>query len=143
MTPAHVSHARDLIGTRWRHRGRGKGKIDCVGLIVVSFARAGRVLDDRVHYGREPVRDNLRGGLLSAFGPPVSREPRVGDVALLRGAVYPLHVAIFGDYVGGGLSLIHASNAPGVGKVCEQRFAGEWEKRLVAVFDWQGVPCGS
>jgi hypothetical protein len=138
MTPAHVEHARALIGTRWRHRGRGNGKVDCVGLLVLAFGKAGRPLRDRKHYGREPVRDDLRAALVEEFGPPVDREPQVGDVALLKGARYPHHVAIFGDYPGG-LSLIHALNAPTVMAVCEQRFAGEWPARLLAVFDWQGV----
>jgi hypothetical protein len=52
-------------------------------------------------------------------------------------------VAIFGDYAGGGLSLIHANNQPAVQKVCENRFAGYWEKRLIGVFDWQGAPDGT
>jgi cell wall-associated NlpC family hydrolase len=139
MTPAHVDHARALIGTRWRHRGRGNGKVDCVGLLVLAFRAAGREIHDRKDYGREPVRDDLRAALAAEFGPPVDREPRVGDVALLKGFRYPYHVALFGDYAGGGLSLIHALNAPTVMAVCEQRFAGEWPARLLAVFDGQGV----
>lgn len=142
MTPAHVDHARALIGTRWRHRGRGKGKLDCVGLIVVAFARAGRVLADRKDYGRSPPRDNrnLRAALTAEFGPPVTREPQPGDVGMFRGALDPHHVAIFGDYLVGGLSLIHGLNAPSVMAVTEHRYAGEWPKRLLAVFDWQGAP---
>lgn len=139
MTPEHVHHARALIGTRWRHRGRGPAKLDCVGLVVVSFRKAGRVLRDRTHYGRSPVKDDLRAALIAEFGPPVARDPEPGDVALLRGFKYPHHVAIFADYVRGGLSLVHASNQPTVQAVCETQFNDFWRKRLLAVFDWQGV----
>ena len=140
MTPEHVHHARALIGTRWRHRGRGPAKLDCVGLVVVAFGKAGRVIQDRTHYGREPQKDGLRQAMVATFGPPVSRDPRPGDVGLFRGLAYPYHVAIFGDHPGGGLSLIHALNAPTVMAVCEPRFAGEWPSRLLAVFDGQGAP---
>lgn len=142
MTPAHVLHARTLIGKRWRHRGRGPDKYDCVGLVLAALSAVGKVIPDRKHYGREPLKDGLRSVLEANFGPAVDRDPQPGDIALLRGAVYPYHVAIFGDYPGGGLSLIHALNAPTVMSVCEQRFAGSWPSRLVAVFDWQGVPRG-
>jgi hypothetical protein len=108
-----VAAARSLVGTPWRHRGRGRRGIDCVGLVVVSARAAGLKLDDATHYGRYPWDDRLRKELQANFGDPVA-EPQVGDVALICwNKLEPSHVAIFGDYLYGGLSLIHCENLSG------------------------------
>lgn len=143
MIPAHVVHARALIGTRWSHRGRSNRRIDCVGLVVVSLQRAGVTVQDRLLYGRDPNQDRLREALVAEFGPAIPKyQARVGDIALLRGFVYPLHVGILGDYPLGGLSLIHANNRPTVMKVCEERLAGDTFARLLEVYRPE-VPCGA
>lgn len=135
MIPLHVTHARALIGTRWSHRGRSSKRIDCVGLIVVSLAKAGRQVKDRLVYGKEPHEDGLREALIAEFGQPAhKRQAQVGDVGLFRGAEYPLHVGIIGNYSLGGLSVIHANNEPGVRKVCENRLAEQWLDRLLEVY---------
>lgn len=141
MTPGHVATARALVGTRWGHRARGPRRIDCVGLVVVAL-QANRIpVRDREVYGREPYMDGLREELQAQFGAPHA-VPRLGDIGLFRGVEYPLHVGIFGDYPGGLLSLIHANNMPTVRKVCEHRFAGEWQSRFIEAYD-PGVPCGA
>lgn len=135
MIPAHVVHARALIGTRWSHRGRSERRIDCVGLVVLALQRSGVTVQDRKLYGRDPNQDRLREALTAAFGPAIPKsQARVGDIALLRGFVYPLHVGILGDYPLGGLSLIHANNAPTVMAVCEERLAGRTLDRLLEVY---------
>jgi len=135
MTPPHVHHARALIGTRWSHRGRTSRRIDCVGLIVVSLAKAGRKVQDREVYGVEPHEDGLREALIAEFGQPVHKaKAQVGDIGLFRGIEYPLHVGIIGDYAYGGLSVIHANNEPGVRRVCENGLAEQWLDRLLEVY---------
>lgn len=133
MTPEHLVHARALIGTRWKHRGRSNAKTDCVGLVVLSLRRAGIAVEDRRLYGREPHKDGLREELRRQFGEP-SRVAQVGDIGLFRGTVYPLHVAFFGDYYLGGLSLVHASNAPTENKVVEVAYSWEWPKRFIEAY---------
>lgn len=134
----HVDFARAWIGTPWRHRGRQPGRrLDCVGLVVCALQAAGKVVQDRQIYGREPERDGLRDAMRAELGAPLPKDrAQVGDIALLRGDVYPLHVGILGAYPLGGLSLIHASNAPGVMRVTEQRLAGLWLDRLIEVYRW-------
>lgn len=133
MIPPHVATARALIGKRWRHRARGPWHVDCVGLAAVALAANGYTVDDRVDYAREPDGASLRAELRARFGDPV-RTPRVGDIALFRGVTHPLHVGVFGDYFLGGLSLIHASNEPGIGRVVEVRFGGEWTRRFIEAY---------
>lgn len=109
-----VECARRLKGTRWRHRGRKPWALDCVGLVVVAARQSGLELQDEPLYGREPWDDQLRSGLRSRWGDPVSPwQP--GDVALIRWEQgEPSHVAIIGDRPDGGLTLIHADNLKGV-----------------------------
>lgn len=116
-----VSHARSLIGLSWRHRGRSRRGIDCVGLLVLSAHAAGHSIPDATHYGRYPWEDRLRRELREAFGAPIwsQTEPVVGewlagDVALIswrRGE--PSHVGLIADYLYGGLSIIHCENING------------------------------
>lgn len=134
----HVEFARSMLDVRWRHRGRTCRNVDCVGLVVLALRHAGIVAEDRQFYGREPKEDRLREELRRQFGSPAAA-PAVGHVALFRGKVYPLHVGILGNYRFGGLSLIHASNEPGLGpmgpRVVESRFAGEWKRRFIESFE--------
>lgn len=136
MTPKHVTAARAWLGTRWRHRGRRPGVwLDCVGLVVCALEAAGRRVKDRLLYGREPEKDNLRAALIEEFGQPLPKaQAQVGDIALFRGVEYPLHVGIIGDYALGGLSVIHACNEPGARKVTENRLAEQWLDRLLEVY---------
>lgn len=135
MIPLHVVAARSYLGTRWRHRGRKPGQwLDCLGMLACGFLEAGRPIQDRDDYGREPEKDQLRQALVAEFGPALPKsQAREGDVALLRGHIYPLHVGLITNFRGG-LGLLHASNWPGVGKVVEHALAGHWADRLIEVY---------
>lgn len=124
MTPeAFVAAARELKGARWRHRGRQKHAVDCIGLLALSFIGCGMTFADEFGYGREPVGDLLRKGAIARWGSPLKREDaRLGDIALLRwGKAPPSHTGIIADHPDGGLSIIHAQLLRGV---VEQRFNG-------------------
>lgn len=133
MTPGHVATARALIGRGWRHRGRGPVWFDCVGLIVISLQANGIPVEDRQFYGKTPHKDGLRSELRRQFGEPHG-EPQVGDIGLFRGTLYPLHVGIFAEHPNGGLSLIHASNEPTLGRVVAHRYVGDWPERFVEAY---------
>ena len=118
---AVVAHARSMIGVAWRHQGRKPWAVDCAGLVVLSFAAAGwpGAGDSPARYGREPWDDMLRRTLVGHFGAPLEAgEWQAGDVPLFRwGRGEPTHVGIIADHPRGGLSIIHASNRPGVVEV--------------------------
>lgn len=133
-----VATARGWIGTRWRHQGRTREGCDCAGLVLCVARELGLIAPDAcdvVGYPRLPANGML--GL--ACGQHMARvaAPDVGCVALMRFEREPQHLGIFGDYPGGGLSLIHAyaSNR----KVVEHRLDENWRGRIVAVFDLPGV----
>lgn len=127
--------ARLLKGARWRHRGRKRWAVDCVGLVVLAAKHAGEDVQDEARYGREPWEDRLRAGLLSRYGAPVT-DWRVGDVALIRWRKgEPSHLGIIGNHPHGGLSLIHAHNLHGV---VEVSLSGPYLPCVVEVFrPWQ------
>lgn len=133
-----IAEARTYLRTPFRHAGRSRRGIDCLGLIVCGLAAAGRAIGDRRDYGRDPVRDNLRGEMVSRFGaplPPQSMQP--GDIALMRwheegGVKLFNHVGILTHYPLGELALLHALWANR--KVVEHRLAGPWPRRIVEVF---------
>lgn len=131
-----VAEARSWIGTKWRHRGRTRFGIDCIGLIVHAVAAGGIQMRDRRDYGREPWKDGLRRELFEHFGEPVM-DMQPGDVALMQwhNQAGPAHVGIVGDYRHGGLSLIHSYSLT---SVCEHGIDDEWRARIVEVFrPWQ------
>ena len=118
MTPeVAIKHARSMRGVRWRHLGRKPWAVDCAGLVILSLEAAGVPSESPSGYGREPWDDQLRATLRHNCGAPVD-DWRPGDIALIRWQMgEPSHVGLLADYVWGGLSIIHASNRPGVVEV--------------------------
>lgn len=134
-----VKAARSLIGVKFRHRGRSeKSGLDCAGAAKLAYAKCGIDLPDYVLYGIEPHLDGLVTHVTKALGDPIATAPvrenflQEGDVVLLRFAVQPHHVGILGDYVFGGLSLIHADGHNGM--VIEHRLSPDFVKRITHVF---------
>lgn len=134
---AFAAAARARIGVKFRHQGRTATHVDCIGLMVTALADAGTACDDRRAYGRDPARDDLRSALRQHFGAPVAIAPDLsavqpGDIALMAWHLRPQHVAVFGDYAHGGLSLIHADAE--FGAVVEHQFAEPWVDRVKEVY---------
>lgn len=133
--------ARAYIGMRFRHRGRSRLGVDCVGLGVLAYADCGVAVPDFRLYSREPHRDGLVAHMTRALGEPVHVGPAPlselldGDVIVLRFEVEPHHVGIVGarDYGGTtALTLIHADGE--AGRVHEQRLTPDMAARITYVF---------
>lgn len=130
-----LSAARSYVGARWRHRGRSRYGVDCIGLVVLSLAAAGVQMRDRLDYGREPWRDGLDRELREHFGAPVvGMQP--GDVVSLRGPGQPEpgHVGVIASAPAGYLTLIHSYNADSNTRVVEHRLDREWLGRIHRVY---------
>lgn len=132
---------RGYIGTPFRHRGRSRLGVDCVGLGVLAYADCGVTVPDFRLYGREPHRDGLVARMALALGEPVAVAPVAvagladGDVVVMRFSVQPHHVGIVGERDYGGvlaLTLIHADGE--VGRVHEQRLTPDMAARITHVF---------
>lgn len=128
-----VAEARTYKGCKWRHRGRSRYGIDCIGLIVAAVQAGGRPVADRRDYGREPWKDGLEGEIKSQFGDPVAEDVwRPGDVAMMRWENRPEagHVGLIASN-DNGLTLIHCHS---MSSVIEHGIDEHWRRLIVGVF---------
>lgn len=103
-----VREARSWLGTAYRHKGRSRAGLDCIGLLVV----VGRELDvpheDQQNYSDYPTAERAIVSVLGRYlelAPPASPWP--GSVGLFTDARLPCHCGIFSERYGA-IHLIHA-----------------------------------
>lgn len=120
-----VAEARTWLDTPYAHQHRAKGvAVDCAGLIV-GVARELELVApdfDVNGYARTPDGRSLLE-LCDRFMTRVRLgDLKPGHVLVIRWERDPQHMGILGDYLVGGLSLIHAlGTADGKGRVVEHR----------------------
>ena len=89
-----IAESRRWLGTRWRHQGRSRSGVDCIGLIVCVARAFGISVDDRTDYPRDPssvaLLDHLRRQLVFVR----ADESHIGVVGVFRQAKLPCHVGI-------------------------------------------------
>ena len=85
-----VRVARSYVGVRWRHQGRTRAGIDCIGLVIAVAHDLGLTDYDFTGYGRVPDGKALRATMCEQMD-LLSTEPQLGDVLLLRFDRNPLH----------------------------------------------------
>lgn len=139
-----IAAARGWLGVRWRHQGRSRAGVDCVGLLIV----VARQLDlmppadlDAIEGGLAGYSRYPRGGLLNFYCrrhlAPVD-EPQPGDVLLFAIDGQPQHLGLVGEHPAGAQSLIHAY-ALGPRRVVETVLDQPWRRRIVGAFALPGV----
>ena len=137
-----VRVARSYLETPWHHMGRLPGVgLDCAGVPVCAARELGLVAPD---FDVPPYTPTPDGRAMlewcNTYMTPVAREHmQPGDVVVLITDVYPQHLAILGDYVHGGLSIIHAANAAHPPRVIETRLMWSRTQRFVAAFVMPGI----
>lgn len=135
-----VALARETIGTPWVHQQRLNGvAVDCAGVPAYVATKLGIDFDDPANYGRIPVPQQMRAEVDKRLIRVPKDTMQPGDLVWIRFKVDPTHFAIVGDYLYGGLSLIHGYNAGGINKVVEHRLDQAWLDRIVAVWRFPGV----
>ena len=142
MTGAEiVTTARQFTGCPWRHQGRSREGVDCLGLVLLVAHELALTDFDTRDYARqakdESMLEQCREHLIEIPRP----DARPGDVPVMSFG-NNRHIGFFGDYLHGGLSIIHAfSHSPR--KVVEHRFTDDWlrgyKASLLACFRFPGV----
>lgn len=115
-----------MVGTRFRHQGRQpRFWLDCAGLVVCAYRKAGIELPDRVDYDEDnpPYRDMLSRAR-RALGPSRA-DRRDGDVLVFRVGDRAKHMGIF--FAGG---IIHAVRGDAVRHYPTM---GGWGSRIVSI----------
>jgi hypothetical protein len=133
--------ARSFIGTRWEHQGRSRNGVDCLGLVLLVAQQHGLTDFDTRDYARQATDESMLWQCRKLLLPVDVSQGRPGDIPVMRFGTNR-HIGVFGDYLYGGLSLIHAfSLAPH--RVTEHRFSDEflrhYDAALIGVFRFPGV----
>lgn len=135
-----VAIARETLGTPYQHQQRLNGiAMDCAGVPAYVANKIGLSFDDPANYGRLPIPALMREEVDKRLVRVARRDMQPGDLVWIRFEVDAQHFAIVGDYVHGGLSLIHGYNGAGLNRVVEHRLDAEWMGRIVGVWRFPGV----
>jgi cell wall-associated NlpC family hydrolase len=130
-----LNHARQCLGTPFRHQGRLVAfGLDCAGVVIHVARQIGAGPIDVAGYGRHPANGELERTLDAQ--PCLERvalsDRAAGDVLLMRFASDPQHLAICT-----GEGIIHAYES--VGLCCEHRLSSLWAARIVRVYRFRGI----
>lgn len=132
-----IKRLQKKIGTPFRHRGRTKSGVDCIGLLALTFAEMGETIIDKKVYGREPRNDRLKENVDLNLGLPIFEKPpsinflEVADIVLIKFNKEPHHVAVVNKN-SNGYTLIHAYGA--AEKVAEHRLDEAWYDKITHVY---------
>lgn len=139
--PQFISAARALVGVPWRHQGRTRDGVDCIGILALATKNAGLDLlglqkafgvVDTANYSRQS-----KGELLEMTARNAERiaEPIAGSALLFRWPHdrHPQHFGIYTDKK----SFIHADARNG--RVAEVTFGGVWTRLLHSIWLVPGV----
>lgn len=138
-----VEAARGWVGLRFRHQGRTKLGVDCVGLTIMVGKELGIVPPgfDYTEYPRRPPRSRefieiFERHIIDTFGftKKSNRDVSTGDIVTMRGEVYPCHCGIIADK--GVMTLIHSY--AGHAMVNEDHWS-DWRDLHVGTYQFPGV----
>lgn len=131
-----IKAARNYINVPYRHQGRNRSGVDCVGLIVCAARDVGYAIPDMVGYRRAgdgvAFMNHVRKNGVEIFGATPFKS---GQVAAFEQNNFPAHLGII-EVDGPTILLIHSYAAHR--KVEVQDFQS-WRPLLVARFDLPGI----
>lgn len=130
-----VAAARSWVGVPYRHQGRNRAGIDCIGLLVVTARMLGLLEVSNAPVADYPRRP--RDGILESRVAAVCTRiecPEVGCVALIKWTAHSpaAHVGILTT-----ANIIHAYAGNAV--VVEHGFRGHWPARLHSLWRLPGI----
>ncbi len=128
------------VGSPFRHQGRNRRGIDCVGLIIEVGKSLGYVSLDYKEQNY-PRRSPHSGDFVKYFINHLARKRKydmdIGDIVILKEPIFPCHCGIIGERENN-LTLIH-SHAPRKKVVEEFFYPSGWEESHMATFKFEGV----
>jgi len=135
-----VTTARTYVGVPYRHQGRTRAGIDCIGLIWCIAADLGYRVDIPANYAQSPSSALLIEGCERTMVKQdrALTDLKPGDVVVMWGMTRAeaQHFAVVGQ-VDGRLTLIHAFSKHQ--KVVEQSIDEFWSRRFVAIYCFPGL----
>lgn len=130
---AFIDAARTYLGVKFKHQGRSRNGVDCVGLCVLAMQAIGRTCFDAKTYSRHAQKQGLRAALVRNLGEPIAKDQmRAGDIVLMAFVGEPSHVGIITNHPYGGFALLHTFAQ--MKKVVEHRMDEQWMDYISEVF---------
>jgi|WetSurSiteA1Bulk_404760.scaffolds.fasta_scaffold12247_3 cell wall-associated NlpC family hydrolase len=126
-----IQSARSFVGSPFKHQGRTKNGIDCIGLIIIPLNELGFFSYDNKNYKRYGFGDGLIEVIKKycyELDSPYKLEK--GDILLYSNG-RSQHLAIYT-----GNSIIHANNK--IGKVVEHSLDNYWITNISKAFRYRG-----
>jgi cell wall-associated NlpC family hydrolase len=126
-----LTEARKYIGTPFRHQGRDKNGLDCIGIIVVPLINLNMIdkSEDSTKYKRYGLSHSLINILLKYCEEVPINNKKPGD-SILFSKQNSQHLAI---YTGSGI--IHSNNF--IGKVVEHSLTEDLSYNISKVFRYK------
>lgn len=103
-----VDEAKTWLGVRYKHAGRDRYGIDCVGLPIKVAHGLGLTTYDTTNYSKRPNASELRRELRGHLEQVHVRDARHGDVLVIPAPHSPVHMGILEVDERGDEWLIHA-----------------------------------
>ena len=125
-----INAARNYLGVRYKHQGRTRFGLDCLGLVVRVAHDLSLSNEDSTDYGSVPDGKRLMREMDARLDITMNAKP--GDVLLMRFDKNPQHLAIMTDK-----GIIHSYAQ--VRGVVEHRLDDEWAKRIVRSYSFRGI----
>jgi len=121
-----VTAARSFVGVPYRHQGRTKNGLDCVGLLIVIAHGLGISDFDVSGYARNPSGNMMRRVLRHHTIQIDLSEINHGDILHMAFGKQPQHIAIVSNDFP--IRIIHADAV--VGSVVEHGLDAEWRSKV-------------
>ncbi|KGM34771.1 NlpC/P60 family protein [Inquilinus limosus] len=114
-----VEAARGYLDVKWRHMGRSRFGIDCVGLVLLAARDLGHLVEDVPEYVRGAHGYDVVREIAARTRPASLGALREDLIILFRESIYPCHCGILGAGPHG-WTLVHAHAKSG--KVVEDPY---------------------
>jgi len=123
-----VKNARECKGVPFQHQGKTTRGMDCRGLLICAFGKAGLEVNDIEGYGREPDPDQMNSAMLTVCEKVPFHRILPADIIYFRFDRRPTHLAL---YSGNG-NIIHSYLT--MRRVVEHLIDGTWINSIVCVY---------
>ncbi len=134
-----VAEARKWVGAPYRHQGRGRAGIDCVGLLIEVAKGVGHPVDAPSAYSTMPQGWQLLVPCDAQLWKP-ARQDRIvpGDLAVFWGwnKVEPQHFAFIGEQAGR-MTIVHSFSK--FDAVVEQGWNRLWATKFHCLYNLPGT----
>ena len=128
-----IEFSRSYLGVPWKHQGRTKKGVDCVGFLLLGFKHIGVHIDEIKGYARTPDGKKLKEVMDNQPNLDIVYDIQVGDILLLRMRHDPQHVALITESKTAEFGMIHSYNG-GEKKVVEHDLADYWKQKIVSIY---------